>query len=189
MICGVDEVGRGAFAGPLMAVAALFSCEFAPVEGIKDSKRFSSKKARKKVFDKILACPELVDFGIGQIDPEEIDTKGVNWANDAAMGEAVKSLTRTPTIVIVDGNNAIGGLPEHIYQRVEPKADRNRWQVAAASILAKVIRDDYMAELANLTGFSCWVTCSGYGTKAHIEAIRALGITEYHRKTFVKVSV
>lgn len=174
LTCGVDEVGRGALVGPVVSVAALFSCKENPLpKHIKDSKKFNSDSRREKAFKEILSCPYLVDFGIGQISAEEIDKIGIQSATLRSMFEAVKDLKIEPHRIIVDGQFYIPGIKKD-KQKVVPKADRDYWQVSAASVLAKVIRDRYVGELFERMGLPELTSSKGYITpelKANIDNI------------------
>ena len=194
-VCGLDEVGRGALAGPLMAVASLFSCQLvdgfcwemrdSPISGVMDSKKFTSPEKRREVYHRILRHPLLLDFGIGEVSVEEINDIGIDKANDLAFRRAVMQLSPLPNFIIVDGKNPLYGW-DIGSQRVVPKADDLYWPVGAASILAKVIRDNYMRELGADYSQYQWAKNAGYGTKEHTEALLTYGSTPYHRKAFIK---
>lgn len=182
LICGIDEVGRGCLAGPLVAVAALFKGWDVGCPDVDDSKKIH-KKRRRKVFRGILWSPELIDFGIGQVSVEEINDTGIDRANATAFHRAVSRLSTRPNYLVVDGNEGVPGWGPN--QRAEPKADGTYEVVGAASILAKVIRDAYMDELNILYPGYKWESNKGYGSKAHILGIRALGPTRFHRTKFI----
>ncbi len=200
LICGVDEVGRGALAGPLIAVAALFYSPAAPIDinqgyawwetkwtpipGVNDSKKLSAKK-RAEVFKAILRCRELCDFGIGEVSVEEINLHGIDWANNMAFTRAVKDLGQMPHHILVDGENPIYGW-SMLDQKFEPRADGRWWPVGAASILAKVIRDSYMAELAKDFDVYGWESNAGYGSEAHKSGLIDFGPTIHHRTKFIR---
>jgi ribonuclease HII len=191
LICGIDEVGRGSLAGPIMAVAALFrgpsdfSLPAMPVQGLKDSKAFANANTRSAVFYTLLRSPALVDFGIGCVWEGEIDEIGIEEANAKAFYSALKDLRDEPDQLYVDGNK-----PVRHFQRgrqiVKPKADSLFWPVSAASILAKTIRDNLMKELHKDYPAYDWKGNAGYGTPKHEEALRKLGPTPYHRKKFIQ---
>jgi ribonuclease HII len=194
LICGVDEVGRGALAGPLIAVASLFSSdpnprywekEHSPIKGVIDSKKFSKPEKRREVYHRILRHQSLLDFGLGEVSVEEIDRVGIDRANSMAFDRAVKQLRVMPHYIIVDGVNPVFGW-DMDRQRTEAKADDKYWPVGAASILAKVIRDTYMTELGSDYAHYQWSKNAGYGTKDHLDALRTVGACPHHRKAFIK---
>lgn len=194
LICGLDEVGRGSLAGPLMAVASLFKADsnprywekiHSPVPGVVDSKKFSNQVKRREVYHRILRHSSLLDFGLGEVSVEEINDIGIDRANILAFDRAVKDLNSLPHFILVDGMNPVFGW-DPARQRVAPKADDIYWPVGAASILAKVIRDTYMAELGTDFPYYRWAKNAGYGTKDHTDAIRNNGSCLHHRKAFLK---
>jgi len=183
LVCGIDEVGRGSLAGPLLAVAALFKTKEVGVPGVDDSKKLSPGR-RLKLFRLILWSPQLVDFGIGEVSSGEIEKVGINHANILAFQRAVEALPQRPNLLIVDGDVGVPGWgPDN--QIVEPKADGNYPVVSAASILAKVIRDSYMEELDSLVPGYRWKKNKGYGTKDHVQALQSLGPSRFHRPQFI----
>jgi ribonuclease HII len=194
LVCGLDEVGRGALAGPLIAVASLFKLDeqywsyletrFSPIRGVNDSKKLTSKK-RREVFERLLRSEYLVDFGIGEISVDEINSFGIEWANRLAFIRAVKDLSQMPHFVLVDGDNPLEGW-NIVDQKFEPKADGLWWPVGAASILAKVIRDSYMAELGHDNPEYDWDLNAGYGSDAHRAALLEFGATAHHRTKFIR---
>ncbi|MBN2191080.1 MAG: ribonuclease HII [Candidatus Aureabacteria bacterium] len=181
LIAGVDEAGRGPLAGPVVASAVIFY-EIPPVLGIDDSKKLS-KNQRRKIFD-FLVSSSNVAIGIGTESEDAIDSKNIREASFDAMKKAVFSLPVKPDFVIVDGF-AIPGLP--IPQQNIIKGDSRSLSIAAASIIAKVLRDDMMdkydIEFPDY-GFS---RHKGYGTKEHLECLRKFGPCRIHRKTFAPV--
>ena len=194
-VCGIDEVGRGALAGPLIAVAAMFDVgsrddaawlrKNTPIEGVNDSKAFASHEKRSVVYHRILRSSCLVDFYIGHITVGQINRDGIDWCNRDAFFKAYRGLKREPNFYLVDGDKPA---PNIMYsqQMNRPKGDSYWWPVAAASILAKVIRDTYMRELSEDHQHYCWDRNSGYGTKDHLDAIRAHGVCALHRTKFVE---
>ncbi len=191
-ICGVDEVGRGALAGPIMAVASLLCAPSnqdwsrgSPIPGIKDSKQFATREDREKVFKAILRCAELVDFGIGEGSVSEINADGIERANRNCFYRAVQDLRYQPDHILVDGNNPIP-MWDRAKQEWRPKADAIWWPVGVASILAKVIRDRYMAEWHADYSVYGWGDNSGYGTEKHTQAIKKYGPSPLHRKKFIE---
>jgi ribonuclease HII len=203
LVCGLDEVGRGALAGPLVAVASLFHSEApavppntlvklalwelgnSPVPGVDDSKKLSAKK-RRYLFHQILHSDKLIDFGLGEVSADEINIHGIDWANSQAFSRAVKDLKYQPHYILIDGENPLYGW-NMLYQRVEPKADGMWWPVAAASILAKVIRDDFMSEMGQDYPAYDFNSNSGYGSPRHKGAIQRFGSLEgFHRTKFIR---
>jgi ribonuclease HII len=178
MIVGVDEVGRGCWAGPVVAGAVLWD-ETATIKGLKDSKKLS-KMQRERLDAEIRVV--AVAFGIGWVMPEELDAIGLTEAVRLAMHRAVACITGEYTKLIVDGN--------YNYFPESPKAstliggDNLLPAISAASIIAKVARDRFMAEQARTFpgyGFEAHV---GYGTAAHSAALRAQGLCALHRRCF-----
>lgn len=184
LICGVDEVGRGCLAGPIISVAALFRGWVTGCEGVDDSKKLTPKR-RSELFKTILRSEELVDFGIGEVGVEEIDRVGIDQANIFAFDRAVKALPYRPNYVIVDGIKGVPGFyPQEML--VLPKADGLYEVVGAASILAKVIRDSLMGELHTRYPIYAWNSNKGYGSQEHITALRQHGPTIHHRPLFIR---
>ncbi len=189
LVCGLDEVGRGALAGPLVAVAALFtfdgSATKSPIPGVVDSKKFSTEAKREETWRAILTSPKLVDFAVGECTVEEINERGIDWCNSTVFSQAVACLKYAPTMIYVDGNNPIVGWPIE-KQIVEPQADGRYWPVSAASIIAKVVRDRLMRELhMRYPGYD-WASNKGYGAPAHQAGLRQFGACEHHRTLFVR---
>lgn len=193
-VAGIDEVGRGALAGPLVAVAAMFrfwvgwkweemTTASSPILGVNDSKKLTPTK-RRNVFHRILNSGRLIGFGLGEVSVREIDDHGIEWANRLAFQRAVEDLPCKPTFLIIDGDNPLYGW-ERTLQRNEPRADGRWWPVGAASIIAKVVRDDYMAELGRDHPDYGWERNSGYGSKYHQEAIQRVGPCRLHRTKFI----
>lgn len=195
-ICGLDEVGRGSLAGPMFAVAAQFKAidiedenewlrANSPIPGVHDSKTFSTHSKRLEVYHRILAHPFLIDFGIGQVNVDEIDKEGIDEANRIAFYRAWKDLKVEPSFILADGDKPV---PAWAYsqQKHRPKGDGYWWPVGAASILAKVIRDLYMTELGLDYLPYKFAQNAGYGTAEHIAALKHLGPCPLHRKQFVK---
>ena len=185
-ILGIDEVGRGPLAGPLV-VGAVILPEEKPewVLELKDSKKLSAKK-REKLNEVILEG--ALATGLGWVSSSELDEVGISEALRLATGRAVKSVQSLHVSflqIIIDGKvNFLKGTALEKYVSIMPKADDLVKEVSAASIIAKVARDRYMIELSELYpeyGFSSHV---GYGTAKHIAAIREFGITPEHRKSF-----
>ena len=163
-IAGVDEVGRGPLAGPVVAAAVILPPDFA-VLGVNDSKKLSEKR-REELYDVILG--EAVDWSIGMRDPEVIDRINILEATKEAMAEAVAGLRKRPDHVLIDALT----LPSlEIPQTGVVKGDANCLCIAAASIVAKVTRDRMMAEYHKMYPAYGFDRNKGYGTKAHYEGI------------------
>ncbi len=179
LICGIDEAGRGPLAGPVCAAAVILP-EGLIIDGINDSKKLSEKK-REALFDVI--CEKAAAYSVSLVPESVIDEINIRRATHEAMQNAVNGLKIKPDILLVDGND---GIPfENIESRYIVKGDAKSQTIAAASILAKVTRDRYMVELSEKYPGYGFEKHKGYGTKAHCEAIRALGVSEVHRKTFM----
>ena len=176
MIIGVDEVGRGCWAGPVVAGAVLLSQE---ITGLKDSKKLT-KRQREAFAERIVASKAQI--GLGWVSPAEVDSLGLTRAVQLAMERAVLQISAPYEEVIIDGNlNFLAHLPK---TRSLIKADDTVPAVSAARIVAKVARDNYMAGLAKQYpgyGFEAHV---GYGTAAHLASLHKLGVSEVHRKSF-----
>ncbi len=177
LIAGVDEVGRGALAGPV-TVAAVILDPVRPVAGLDDSKRLSPR-ARQRLAAEIVE--HALCWAIAHRGPSEIDTVNILEATRAAMVEAVQALTRAPGLVVTDAV-ALPGL--RVAHRAETRADARYRCVAAASILAKVTRDGMMVRLAAQSPGYGWEANKGYPSPAHLEALRRLGPCEQHRRSF-----
>lgn len=179
-ICGVDEAGRGPLAGPVCAAAVILP-ENCVIEGVNDSKKLSEKK-REELFKEI--TQKAISFSIAFGSVEEIETLNILGATFLAMNRAVEGLEVKPDFAIIDGNK----VPPQLQTDAAPlvKGDAKSISVAAASILAKVTRDRLLYEYDKKYPEYSFAAHKGYGTKAHIEAIRKYGITEVHRKSFLK---
>ena len=179
IICGVDEAGRGPLAGPVCAAAVILPMGL-EIPGLTDSKKLTDKK-RRELFPVIKE--QAIAYGIGLASHEEIDEINILQATYLAMERALAQLSVKPDIALIDGNRAKDfGLPV----RTVVKGDSLSMNIAAASILAKVTRDDLMLELAEKYPAYGFEVHKGYGTKAHYEALRAHGASEIHRKTFLR---
>lgn len=177
IIAGIDEVGRGPLAGPVFASAVVLGDGFYCL-GINDSKKLSAKK-REEFFYKILDTAEFI--GVGYCTPNEIDEINIYNASKLAMKRALDNLGVDPDHLLVD---ALELSYKEISETSIIKGDSKSISIAAASIVAKVIRDKYMASVAEEFPQYGFERNAGYGTKDHVEAINRHGITEYHRKTF-----
>lgn len=179
IVCGVDEAGRGPLAGPVYAAAVILPKGYI-VEGVNDSKKLSEKK-REQLFDKI--TDECVCYSIGIATEKEIDEINILQATFLAMKRAVNGLEIKPDIALIDGNRE-PGLDIEEWDIV--KGDAKSANIAAASILAKVSRDRYMLEMAERYPQYQFEKHKGYGTKLHYEMIEKYGVSEIHRKSFLK---
>lgn len=175
MIIGADEVGRGAWAGPLVVCAVSLG---KPIEGLADSKILTSAK-RQKLAEKIQTIADFIGFGWAE--SSEIDEFGLSAAHYIAYRRAVRA-TPKESEIIIDGN--INYLPGLKNSSCLVKADQLIPSVSAASILAKVARDNFMRELSTKFPSYGFENHVGYGTKQHIEAIARFGISGVHRKTY-----
>lgn len=180
LACGIDEVGRGCVAGPVVAAAVIMPKGHKPIEYIRDSKQLTAKK-REALFDEILSS--CADFGVGLLSAAEIDEFGIVDAVKRAMTEAVNSLVLTPDLLLVDAMK-IEEIP--ITQESIVKGDESVYSIACASIIAKVYRDRVVMGLDNVHPKHEFSSHKGYGTKKHFENIREHGMTEEHRKSFLK---
>ena len=177
-ICGVDEVGRGPFAGPVMAGAVILpaDCE---ILYLNDSKKLSPKR-RETLYDEIVS--KALAWSVARVEPERIDEINILQATFEAMREAVSKLDIRPDIILVDAVH----IPElDIPQESIVKGDAKSLSIAAASIVAKVTRDRVMEEYAALYPGYGFERNMGYGTAEHRDALRTRGATPIHRKTFI----
>ena len=178
-ICGVDEAGRGPLAGPVCAAAVILP-KGLELPGLNDSKKLTDKK-RRELFPVIKE--QAIAYGIGFASCEEIDEVNILQATYLAMERAIAQLEGKADFAIIDGNRAKDfGLPV----RTVVKGDSLSASIAAASVLAKVTRDDIMLEMAEKYPEYGFEVHKGYGTKAHYEALRAHGHSPIHRMTFLK---
>ena len=179
LICGVDEAGRGPLAGPVCAAAVILP-EHLEIPGLTDSKKLSDKK-RRELFP--IIQEQAVAYGIGLASEAEIDEINILQATFLAMRRALDQLSVRPEIALIDGNRETDfGLPV----KTVVKGDSLSANIAAASVLAKVTRDNIMVELAETYPEYGFEIHKGYGTKAHYEALRQYGPCPIHRKTFLK---
>lgn len=178
-ICGIDEAGRGPFAGPVVAGAVILpkDCE---ILYINDSKQLSEKK-REELYDVIMR--EAVAVGVGYASNERIDEINILQATYEAMREAISKLDKKPDILL---NDAVKIPQIDITQMPIVKGDAKSVSIAAASIIAKVTRDRLMRDYDKLYPGYHFAENKGYGVEAHIEALKKYGPTPIHRKTFIK---
>ena len=179
LLAGVDEVGRGPLAGPVVAAAVIFD-ELAFIDGVNDSKKV-------KESDRIILAEQIkskaLSFAYGTINQNIIDEINILQATLKAMKIAVNNLRIDPDLILIDGNKSF---LSKIPTKTIIKGDSKSFSIAAASILAKVKRDELMKEKALEFPQYGWERNKGYGTSEHIDAIKKFGITSIHRKTFLQ---
>lgn len=179
LICGVDEAGRGPLAGPVCAAAVIlpFGLE---IPGLNDSKKLTDKR-RRELFP--IICRQAVAYGIAMADEKVIDEINILQATYRAMGDAIAALQIKPELALVDGNRAGDfGLPVETVV----KGDSRSASIAAASVLAKVTRDDYMEKMDLEYPQYGFEVHKGYGTRRHYDALREFGPSPIHRRSFLK---
>ncbi len=181
-ICGVDEVGRGPLAGPVVAAAVILPYDII-IEGLTDSKKLSPAK-RDRIFDEIAQLGLVCAIGI--LDNEDIDKINILQASLMAMRKAVSDLSENPDFVIVDGNYPIPQIVQPQYAVIG--GDALCQSVAAASVVAKVTRDRIMDHYQTLYPSFSFAKHKGYPTAAHIAELKEFGPTDIHRKTFKPVA-
>ncbi|MGA2089841.1 MAG: ribonuclease HII [Endomicrobiales bacterium] len=181
VIAGVDEAGRGPWAGPVVAAAVILP-ESPRLPGLNDSKKLSSKK-RDLLFDAITACARSV--GVGIIDVTDIDTLNILQATFCAMRVAIEKLSTPVDALLVDGSLSVPGLTHT--QKTIIGGDGKSACIAAASIIAKVTRDRIMIELSRQYPQYQFHEHKGYGTKVHYDALVEYGPCPIHRKSFEPV--
>lgn len=179
-IAGVDEVGRGPLVGDVVTAAVILDPNN-PIEGLNDSKKLSEKK-------RLALLPEIkqkaLAWSVGRCSPEEIDELNILQATMVAMQRAVEGLEVQPDLVLIDGNRC-PQLP--MQSQAVVKGDLRVAEISAASIIAKVVRDQEMEELDKLHPEFGFAKHKGYPTKAHFEAIEQHGVIDQHRKSFKPV--
>lgn len=178
-ICGVDEAGRGPLCGPVVAAACILPLD-CQIEGLNDSKKITAKK-REILFDVI--CQKALSFSIAQASVEEIDEYNILEATLLAMRRAIAGLSVKADFAIIDGNVCRGF---DIPAQCVVHGDAISCSIAAASILAKVTRDKICIELDKQYPEYGIAGHKGYGTRAHMEALRRLGPAPIHRKQFIR---
>lgn len=179
-ICGIDEAGRGPLAGPVV-VAAVIMPKDSFIEGVNDSKKVSEKK-RELLYDQI--TNEAIAWGVGIIDQNEIDRINILNATKVGVTDSIKQLKKRPDRILVDALTGIDtlGIP---YTPIV-KGDAKCYSIAAASIIAKVTRDRIMRQWDEIYPEYGFEKHKGYGTAAHISAIKEYGLTPLHRRSFTK---
>ncbi len=178
-VCGIDEAGRGPLAGPVVAGAVILppDCQ---ILYINDSKKLSAKK-REELYPVIME--KAVAVGVGMVSPQRIDEINILQATYEAMREAIHNLSVEPDILL---NDAVT-IPEVAIQQVPIiKGDAKSISIGAASIIAKVTRDRLMEEYDKILPEYGFASNKGYGTKAHIEALKTYGATPIHRRSFIQ---
>lgn len=179
VICGVDEAGRGPLAGPVYAAAVILP-PHAQIPGLNDSKKLSDKRRRELM---PIIKEQAIAYGIGSAGNEEIDQHNILQATFLAMERALAQLEGKADFALIDGNREKDfGIPV----MTVVKGDSRSANIAAASILAKVTRDDYMIEMAKQYPQYGFEIHKGYGTKAHYAALEQYGPCPIHRMTFLK---
>ena len=179
-VAGVDEVGRGPLAGPVVTAAVIIDDNF-DLTDVNDSKKLSAKR-RQELFPLILK--EAVSVAIGLKSPQVIDEINIYEADRLAMAEAVKNLDVKPDALLVDAMQVPVKLPQVRLIKGDSKSN----SIAAASIVAKVFRDNLMADYAKIYPEYHFDENAGYGTQAHLQALAKYGPTPIHRKTFAPVN-
>ena len=178
-ICGVDEVGRGPLAGPVVAAAVILPAD-CQILYINDSKKLSAKK-REALYEEIMQGAYAV--GVGVVSPQRIDEINILQATYEAMREAIGKLTIKPQVLL---NDAVKIPDVDILQVPIIKGDAKSISIGAASIIAKVTRDRMMEAYEELLPGYSFASNKGYGSAAHIQALKELGPCKIHRKTFIK---
>ncbi len=190
IIAGVDEAGRGPWAGPVVAGAVVFlNREINPylLKSLNDSKKLSAKK-REELYNLLIeeSKKKNLCYAIGEASAAEIDEINILQATFNAMRRAVKNLTVKPDIALIDGNQT--PIPFDCKTKTVVKGDEISFSISAASIMAKVYRDNLMKKLALKYPQYAFEKNAGYGTKAHIEALKQYGITKEHRKSYKPIA-
>ena len=189
IIAGIDEAGRGPLAGPVVAAAVILPFNWylkglpENLLGLNDSKQLSEEK-RENFFKEICGNKEII-YGVGIVEPHEIDTINILNATIKAMLLAIKKLPAIPEHVLVDGNR---GIPVELPQTTIVKGDAKSFSIAAASVIAKVTRDKIMREYDKKYPQYGFSSHKGYGTPEHLEAIRRYGACPIHRKSFAPLN-
>lgn len=181
IIAGVDEVGRGSLIGPVYAAAVILNKSINK-KLLKDSKKLT--KPKREILSKYIK--ENSVWAIGKASLKEIEKINILHASLLAMKRAIKKLKKKPDLVLIDGNKS----PQMQYYKLKSiiKGDQKIPSISAASIIAKVTRDKIITKLGkNFEGYY-WNKNYGYGTKQHLKAIKNLGITAHHRKTFSPIN-
>lgn len=186
VVCGIDEAGRGPWAGPVVAGAVVIKDRNLHPELLKylnDSKKLSAQR-REKLYNLLFEEEKLgkVSIGVGQASRQEIDEKNILNATFLAMERARSNLNLVPDLALVDGNQKPRNF--NCATQTVVKGDAKSYSIAAASIVAKVYRDKLMKDLAEKYPYYAFEKNAGYGTKAHIEGLKKYGITPEHRLSY-----
>lgn len=187
LVVGIDEAGRGPWAGPVVAGAVVFlskNIDTFLLDNLNDSKKLSAKK-RETLYEKIMEAKDKGDLlvGIGLSSAEEIDNHNILQATFMAMCRAVENLGQKPNYALVDGNQKPKGLNCECSTIV--KGDARSYSISAASIVAKVFRDRLMCDLAKQYPYYGFEKNAGYGTKAHVEGLAKYGVLKgVHRESY-----
>ena len=181
IIAGVDEAGRGSLIGPVFAAAVILNNSINK-KLIKDSKKLSKKQ--REILSSYIKKNSI--WAIGKATVKEIEKKNILEASLLAMKRAIIKLNKKPTIILIDGNKS----PKILSYKIKSiiKGDQKIPSISAASIIAKVTRDELITKLGKKFKGYYWDKNFGYGTKKHLEAIKTLGITSHHRKTFSPIN-
>jgi ribonuclease HII len=180
LIAGVDEVGRGPLCGPVTAAAVILDPQNIPA-GLNDSKKLTAKR-REVLYDLLLECATV---SVAHATVAEIDELNILRASHLAMERAVAGLPKTPDHVLIDGNLIPRGLT--LSAQAVVKGDGKSVSIAAASIMAKTVRDRIMVDLAQQYPGYGWEKNAGYPTAVHLESLQKLGVTPHHRRSFKPV--
>ena len=180
-ICGTDEVGRGPLCGPVVAAACILPVNYC-IEGLTDSKRLTEKK-REKLYDILINDPNVI-YAVGIVDEKRIDEINIREASKEAMIQAINKLDVKPEHVLIDAMN----LDIDIHQTAIIHGDALSLSIAAASVIAKVTRDNMMIELDKTYPEYGFGKHKGYPTKDHIEAVKKYGVLPFYRFTFSPIS-
>lgn len=179
LVAGIDEVGRGPLAGPVVAAAVILDKD-QPIIGLDDSKKLSLKN-RLELFSEIKN--KAIAIGIGILSSEEIDHHNILGATKLAMSQAASNLSTQPDLLLVDAVKIKSSVPQEMIIKGDMKSN----SIAAASIIAKITRDNMMTEYDQLYPGYGFANNAGYGTKEHLDGLELLGATPIHRKSFAPV--
>lgn len=182
LLAGVDEAGRGPLAGPVAAAAVVLPADIR-WPALNDSKKLSPE-TREKLYDAI--TKESLFFAVALVPPDVIDEINILRATFLAMAQAVGGLSQTPALILVDGNQHVPQIPRRLQETVV-RGDAKSASIAAASVVAKVTRDRWMADAHKKFPHYGFNTNMGYGTEDHCEALRKHGPCPIHRRSFAPV--